>query len=953
MPTTSGATIGPYKVDREIGRGGMGVVYLAHDTRLGRTVALKALPEDVATDPDRLERFELEARVLASLNHPNVAAIYGLEVSGGHRYLALEHVEGETLADKIARGPLPLQETLDIGIEIAAGMEAAHDAGVVHRDLKPSNVMITSNDQVKVLDFGLAKGRVATDESGLAKSPTFLDSPTTPSSPTLTSPAVPHSPTLPGVILGTAAYLSPEQARGKVVDRRTDIWSFGCVLYECLTGRRAFQGETPSDTIAKILERDVDWSALPTNTPQPLRELLERCLIKDPKRRLRDIGDAHLALEEIKSGRQSAAGALIDAGTPPDAAVSRRRNTVLVAGALVVGIALGALAWNALGPASRRGNPGMTHLALSLPANTLPLDGVVTPDGRNVFLLATPHAPGEDARPRLYVRRIDQESFVPIAGTEGAGPGLTASPDSRWIVFRAPASEQSTRLRLLKMPVDGSSPPVAITDASEGWSNEAAWLESGDLLIATDNGTRYVRVPTGGGTPTPPREFDAPGFDARFTPQPPGLPRDRGVLLDAVSYEGGVFRQGVSVLDLKSGKVKSVLRDGGCPIYLPPGYLLFTRQDALFAVPFDLGSLTVKGEPVALIGGLRQRTSWTHAGYYLTPNGTLVYVGGGKARADRRLVVFGRDGKATDWSGDKRAFEYSLAISPDGNRCLTSINNADAITEIWIAEHGRGLRRLPTRPGADCLGAVWSPDGRYVAYFESSLSPKDGLYVASVEGSVPPRLLAAPRSRSEIMVPTSWSPDGSWIALTSNDGGKLTTLVVPVPPASGAPAVPRRLFPEDQRTGAFVFSPDGRKVAYGTREAGKFEIAVSVWANGALVGEPLFIPDAQISIARWGPDSRHLYFRSVREKIAEVEITETSRLKGSTPRLSASEPRALWDLVALRIPVSPPGGALYNILPDGRLLAVQSPEGEDIPTQAEVLLNVTDEIEKRMRAAGK
>src|SRR5258705_10462735 len=374
-------------------------------------------------------------------------------------------------------------------------------------------------------------------------------------------------------------------------------------------------------------------------------------------------------------------------------------------------------------PPPKRGTPIQ---ALTLPANTLPLDGVVTPDGKNVFLLAIPHGPGEDARPRLYVRRIDQESFVPIAGTEGAAPGLTASPDSRWIVFRAPASEQSTRIRLLKMPVDGSSPPVAIADAPEGWSDEAAWLESGDLFIATDNGTGYVRVPTGTGTPTPPRKFDAPGFDGRLTPQRLGLPGDRGVLLDATSYEGGVFRQGVSVLDLKSGKVKSLLREGGSAIYLPPGYLLFTRQDALFAVPFDVGSLTIKGEPVALIGGLRQRTSWTHAGYYLTPNGTLLYVGGGKARADRRLVIFDRSGKVTDWSGDKRAFEYLLAISPDGNRCLTSINNADAITEIWIAEHGRGLRRLPTRPGADCMGAVWSPDGRNVADLGERKSAEEG-----------------------------------------------------------------------------------------------------------------------------------------------------------------------------------------------------------------------------------
>ncbi|HZI89085.1 MAG TPA: serine/threonine-protein kinase, partial [Candidatus Polarisedimenticolia bacterium] len=328
MPLTSGATIGPYKIDREIGRGGMGVIFLAHDTRLGRTVALKALPDDVASDPDRLQRFEREARVLASLSHPNIAAIYGLEEADHRKYLALEHVEGETLADRIARGALPLPEALDLCIQIAQGMEAAHDAGIVHRDLKPANVMVTHQDQVKILDFGLAKGRVVTDESGLAKSPAMIDS------PTLSSPTLAHSPTfmgtIPGIILGTAAYLSPEQARGKVVDRRTDIWSFGCVLYECLTGHLAFQGETVSDTIAKILERPMDWSALPKATPPRLRELLERCLERDPKRRLRDIGDARITLEEMKAGRHAGADHAA-VPSPEAAAASRRRTAILVA----------------------------------------------------------------------------------------------------------------------------------------------------------------------------------------------------------------------------------------------------------------------------------------------------------------------------------------------------------------------------------------------------------------------------------------------------------------------------------------------------------------------------------------------------------------------------------------------------------------------------------------------
>ncbi len=951
MPITSGATIGPYKVDREIGRGGMGVVFLARDTRLGRTVALKALPDDVASDPDRLQRFEREARVLASLNHPNVASIYGLEEREGRRYLALEHVEGETLAHRIARGPLPLAEAVDLAIQIAAGMEAAHDAGVVHRDLKPGNVMVTPADQVKILDFGLAKGRVATDEAGLAKSPALIDSPATASSPTLTSPAFPDSPTLPGVILGTAAYLSPEQARGKTVDRRTDIWSFGCVLYECLTGKRAFQAETTSDLIAKILEHDPDWAALPRNTPPLVRALLERCLTKDPKRRLRDIGEARLTLEEIKSGRHSTAGGG-DAGAAPTA----RRATVLATiAALAIGAALGALAWSMLAP-SHKSSTGMIHLAINLPANTLPLDGLIAPDGKKVVMLAIPHGQGEDTRPRIYVRRMDQESFAPLAGTEGAAPGITVSPDSRWIAFRAPASEQSTRIRVFKVPIDGSSPPVAIADAADNWvfpqgSNQMAWLDSGNLLIVANNGASYVLLPSGGGAPTPPRDFVASGTE-RFSPRRCGLPGDRGALLDALSYEGGVYRRGVSFLDLKTGKVKSLIRDGGSPTYLPP-YLLFTRQDALFAVRFDLQSLEIKGEPVALIGGIRLGSTWAHAEYTLASNGTVGYLGGGRAREGRHLVILDRNGKESDWSGERRGFEFGITVSPDGNRCLASINNADAITEVWVSERGRAaMRRIPTRPGADCGSPIWSPDGQRVAYFEGSLGPKDGVYLATIDGSAPARLLTATHSRSEYLVPTSWSPDGSWIAVTCLEGRKVTPCVIPASQASGAPVVPRRLFNDDVSRGGWSFSPDGRKVAYISMETGKPEVIVGGWANGALTGNPVPVSAAQPSTPRWSQDSKHLYIRTTHEKIAEVDIVEAPHVTGSPAHLTATRPRDVWDMVALRVAPSQLG-SLYDILPDGRLLAAQSPEEEYFPTQAEILLNVTDEIEKRMKAAGK
>ncbi len=715
MPLAPGATIGPYKVDREIGRGGMGIIFLAHDTRLGRTVALKALPDDVAADPDRLQRFEREARVLASLNHPNIAAIHGLEESEGRRYLALEHIEGETLADRIARGPLPLQETLDVCIQTASGMEAAHDAGVVHRDLKPANVMVTRDDQVKVLDFGLAKGRVATDESGLAKSPALLDSPATPSSPTLSSPTLISPATLPGVILGTAAYLSPEQARGKIVDRRTDIWSFGCVLYECLTGRRAFEGETVSDTIAKILERELDLSTLPNTTTPRLRELVARCLTKDPKKRLRDIGEARVTLEEIKSGRHPMMGA--DA-TAPSTAEARRRAAFLAAASAIAGAVVALGAYSAFGPASRGAARGPAHLSVGIPPEVT-FGQVQSALGGHALVLAGGTRPGKDEPPvsRLYVRRLDRDTFEPLRGTERV-VGFAVSPDGRWILFAAPPSEQSRQVRAFKVPVDASSPPASFGDVGTSWTGGAVWLESGQFLTTIEDGEKYLLIPKDGGTPEAPKKFDAPGFHGKLYAGGKTLPGDRGVFLRAVWYEEGVFRQGIGVLDLKSGKAKILIRDGGSPRYSPTGDLLFTRQDALFAVPFDLNGLKLKGEPVAILNGLLQQRNWLNAAFDIGSDGTLLYAPGGNVARGRRLVIVDRDGKVSEWSGERQAFEYWIEASPDGNRCTVAITNADVITEVWVSDRGgASSHRIPTPPGADCTGLAWSPDGTRIAYY--------------------------------------------------------------------------------------------------------------------------------------------------------------------------------------------------------------------------------------------
>jgi serine/threonine-protein kinase len=940
MPTTSGAAIGPYIVDREIGRGGMGVVFLAHDTRLGRTVALKALPEEVASDPEHLQRFEQEARVLASLNHPNVAAIHGIEESEGRRYLALEYVEGETLAERIARGPLLLQETLDICIQIAAGVEAAHDEGVVHRDLKPSNVMITPNDQVKVLDFGLAKGRVATDESGLAKSPALVDSrvlssPTLLHSPTLVSPA-----TLPGVILGTAAYLSPEQARGKVVDRRTDIWSFGCILYECLTGKRAFEGETVSDTIARTLEREMDWSSLPRSTPPRLRALLERCLTKDPKLRLRDIGEARLVLEEVKSGRFAAPTDAV----APGAGAARRRTAILLAIGAVLGAVLGALGWNAFGSSSRSARMSVVHLSLPVPPELRAEAVEMTPGGEAAVLMATPRGTGKGEAPRrrLYLRRMDHGTFEPLRGTDGVVSFLV-SPDGRWLSFVSALSGQSSHFQLFKMPIDGSSPPIPLGKVDPKWEPEAVWLRSGDFIFSTENETKYVRV-SASGAPSAPLKFDAPGFNGRLTPRNPALPGDRGVFLSATWYEKGVFGQGIGVMDLKSGKVKILIRDGGSPHYSPAGDLLFSRAGALLAVPFDLAGLRIKGEPVAIMDGLRLGGE-NHARFALASNGTLAYQPGGDAGPNRRLVTVARDGKVSEWSGERQAFEYFLRASPDGSRAAVCIDSPDGITELWITERGRpASHRLLVRPGADCLAPIWSPDGGRVAYFQLSQTGEDGLYVSSVDGTSPPRHIAPRTPPSAFFWLSSWSPDGSTILMTVAEGTKATLCSIAATPNESSPSAPKPLFHDDANRRVGMVSPDGRMIAYSSEETGKPDIYASRWDGKAPAGRSLLVSAGGGVAPRWGREGKQVYYVSPQNKLMAVQVA-------AAPQLQASSPAEIWDLDALRIPAA--SSRLFDILPDGRLLMVQRGEGEDELARFDVVLNFFDEVKQKMRAAGK
>ncbi|HET9253121.1 MAG TPA: protein kinase [Candidatus Eisenbacteria bacterium] len=957
---TKPTTIGPYRVEREIARGGMGIVYEARDLRLDRTVAIKAMPDDVAADPERMARFEREARVLASLNHPNIAGIYGLEESEGRRYLALEHVQGETLADRLRRGPLPVGEAIDLCIQIAAGIEAAHEAGVVHRDLKPGNVMITPGDTAKVLDFGLAKGRVA-PESGILDSPAIPSSPGLPNSPTLASPTpfpqsptMAHSPTLahsptfgaatmPGVILGTAGYLSPEQARGKPVDRRTDIWSFGCVLYECLTGKLAFDGETVSDTIAKILEREVDWTALPKNTPPRVTELLHRCLEKDARRRLRDIGDARLALEEVKTGRGAAGTDVPGADAAARARSRRRAGRIAVAlplGAFILGLLVGGLF---LGRRLGDGDGGgVKRLSVTFPADLRVLGMGMTPDERHFIAIAAPKdaKSGSDTDNRLYMRTVDGNAFEPVKGTERI-QAFNVSPDSRWIQFTARPSERSPEIRIFKMPVDRSLPPAPVVKREDDWSGNGMYRESGTLLFATANGREYVEVSLEDGTVSKPKKFVLAGFDGAFAFSGPySLPGDRAALIAATYYEKGLYQQSIGAVDLENGEVKILTANAGSAKYLEPGYLLFTRGDALLAARFDPKKLELKGSPVALLDGLRMNASWGHAGYQLTPGGTLLHAPGGNAAKDRHLTIIDPQGKVSEWSGERQPFEASVSLSPAGDRVASVVANTGAIYEIWISERGRpNSRRIVAIEGVDCSMPTWSPDGSKIAYIRTARNDEDGVYVVDADGTGTPRRIAK-GSREAQIIPTSWFPDGTQILVTAVKMGKPGLGMVA---ASGADELdPRDLLPGPGRKGMGRFSPDGRAMAYMSDEMGSFDVFVCAWEGGGPVGPSVAVSSGGGGSPVWSRDGSRLYYLSPQNKMMSAAIQRA-------PRLTVSQPVEAWDLDQLRIVPQGGGIPLFDALPGGGMVAIRKGDAEDDITRFEVVLNFDEELKTRVR----
>jgi eukaryotic-like serine/threonine-protein kinase len=896
MALTSGNCVGPYEILSAIGAGGMGEVYRAHDSKLGRDVALKVLPEAFARDAERMARFQREAKVLASLNHPNIASIYGLEDSGATHALVMELVEGPTLADRIKSGPIPIDEALRIAKQICEALEYAHERGIVHRDLKPANVKVTNDDAVKVLDFGLAKA-LESDASSIDIS---------------TSPTISRMATQAGVLLGTAAYMSPEQAKGKPVDRRADIWAFGCVLYEMLTGKMAFTGETVTDILAAVVRAEPEWTLLPAGTPLRVRVLLQRCLQKDSKQRLRDIGDARIAIDEALSGAPLEAptpGELYGSGWPGQL---WRRGLPWAAGALAV--ALASLAtWN-LKPSPAR--PVM-RAVLALPAGQrlAGLDGqalAFSADGNEVAYVATTQG---SASPQIYLRSMDSANARPIPGTDGATNPFY-SPDGQWLGFFA-------NRKLKKVPVSGG-PAQDLADVEIPLG--ASW--SGQGMIAFSNFfAGFLQVPDAGGTPQTLTRFEKGDISQGW---PEFLPGDKAVLFAASPDTADWTNSQIGVELLGGGERTNLLR-GTTPRYARPGYLIFAQAGNLMAVPFDPGRLEIKGAAVPVVQGVLESRATGTAQYSFSAAGSLVYVSGGLQGDRSELVWVTRNGTEQVLPVPARAY-FNPRLSPDGRRVAVNITEQES--QIWLYDLTRDTLTRFTFDGTSNQYPTWTPDGKRIAFRSNKQEGTRGIFWKFSDGSGDVERLSI---GDTMQTPNSWSPNGQTLAFMAPG------------PTRGQDIWMLRMSDHKEQpfvetgvvTGAPEFSPDGHWLVYVSDESGRREVYVRSYPGP---GGKWQISSGGGTEPVWNRNGRELFYRSGDNMLA-VEIS-------TQPAFAAGKPRMLFQAPYLSSPVTFPN---YDVSPDGQRFLMLKPveQAQAAPTQINVVLNWFEELKRLVPTGSK
>jgi len=887
MPLSVGDKFGPYEILGPLGAGGMGEVYRAKDIKLKREVALKVLPDTFARDPERMARFEREAQVLASLNHPNIAAIYGLE----GRALIMELVEGQTLSS-----PLPVETAARYARQIADALEYAHERGVIHRDLKPANIIVTSEGIAKLLDFGLAKAienpNAAPHEPG--------------NSPTLTLGV-----TTVGVILGTAAYMSPEQAGGKIADRRADVLSFGVVFYEMLSGKRAFEGESAAETLANVLKVDPDWSALPPATPASIRKLMRRCLVKDRKQRLQAIGEARIVLQATPEEISAPAGA------------SRRSIVPWMAATGVLAIAA-AIGWWTVWRSSRPVDHPLVRLSVDLgPDAVAPtnITAAISPDGsRLVFSVR-----GPDGKTRLATRLLDQPQATLLTGTEGAVDPFF-KPDGEWIGFFAEG-------KMKKVSVRGSA-VIVLCDVLD--ARGAAWGEDDSIFVTLDSnvGVGLSSVPAAAGNPRPVTNPADRGEATHRWPQV--LPGGHAVLFTGAQKAAAYDDSNIEVLSLKTGAIQVVQRGGYFGRYLANGYLVYIHDGTLFGVPFDSDRLKVQGRPVPLQEDVAGSPGTAGGQFDVSHNGTMVYRAGKASPDTFTLEWLDATGK-TQPLLSMPALYLQPRLSPDGKRLAYS-NNVDI--EIYDLDRGTRARLNATGQAFD---PVWTPDGKHIAFQSQGVSSYSLRWMRA-DGAGESIVLWESRNAP---APYSFSPDGRRLAFSEQNAEKGSDLWM-LPLDTGDSERPKPCKPElflgapfSQRSPAF--SPDGRRVAYESNESGRNEVYVRSFSAGGPSGlsRSLISTDGGRH-PMWSHDGQQLFYEAPDHRI----MAAAYRAKGDA--FSAAKPRPWSSPLAHN-------DANWNLdgAPDGkRFVIAASPHDRDQKGSVHVtfLLNFFDEVRRRIPA---
>ena len=887
--------IGCYQVTAKIGEGGMGEVYQARDTKLDRDVALKVLPAAFTSDRDRLARFEREARVLASLNHPNIAAIHGFEEADGIKALVLELVEGPTLADRIAQGAIPVEEALAIADQIAEALEAAHEAGVIHRDLKPANIKVREDGTVKVLDFGLAKALDRTLEGDPSQSPT------------LTATA-----TQMGVILGTAAYMSPEQARGKPVDKRADIWAFGAVLFEMLSGVRPFPGDDVSHTLARVIERDPDWEALPATLPATIGAFLRQCLQKESRVRVRDIGDVRLALSgAFDTGIVAAAGPNVDSRPPSP---WQRAVPWVAAVALAVGAA-GLTRWlvpTAVTPRVVQFDvAGVPPGSAGVPA----FNAALSPDGRYaVYRSAT----------ALVVRRLDQRTEVALPDTvSGYGPFVSA--DSADVGFFVSDRGRGNRSSVYRVPIEGG-PPVQIAEIP-GSAIGASWGSDDTVVVGTGLSSGLWQVPASGGDAVPLTQVDDPNVNHGW---PHFLPGGRALLFTIMDLASG--GQQVALLDLDTGEHSVLLSAATSARYLTTGHLLYAANGALHVVPFDLERKAVSGEPVAVLEGVVTMTSGAGP-YAIADNGTLLYLESGDvARPDEYQLSW------VDQAGNVERIPVapgpyrSLSLSPDGTRVALEMGQRRD-TDLWVADLATGvITRLTFAPGAEA-SPLWTPDGERIVY-----TGRGGLFRKAADGT------GSPERLGRAVSPASWADDGRTLVFVRRTPETLNDIGV----LSLEDGVGRLLFDGPAMEAQPEVSPDGRWLPYLSNESSLMGLFVRPMPN---VSDGLWqLTEVGVSPV-WAPDGTAVFYVRLsggNPTMMRIPVT-------TEPTFTQGTPEALFEASAFLDPstmsaagVSP--RRMFELAPDGRFLTATRVGSSSEPLDLVVVVNWFEELKRLVPA---